>query len=176
MTNLSDLCDLWITFNEPMVVVNEGFMSGITPPNIKSLPAALDAALQSDSRASPGHGDDSRNSAAQGSRSRSSASRRGPGEQLPDYEAEASPEIDLDEWAAQITDSVANWAFLRRRIERRIGLEDLPPPPNFFREADVESDRETFESQADLRAKSTGFDWSKASKFRRAIRRWIGSA
>ena len=45
VTNLSDLSDLWITFNEPMVLVNEGFISGITPPNIKSLPAALDAAL-----------------------------------------------------------------------------------------------------------------------------------
>ena len=45
VSRLSDLCDLWITFNEPMVIVEEGFVTGVIPPNIKSLPAGFEAAL-----------------------------------------------------------------------------------------------------------------------------------
>jgi beta-glucosidase len=40
---LGDLCDLWITFNEPMIVVMTGYVNGEFPPNIKSLPDGFEA-------------------------------------------------------------------------------------------------------------------------------------
>lgn len=33
---LGDLCDLWVTINEPMVLLGEGYLEGITPPQIPS--------------------------------------------------------------------------------------------------------------------------------------------
>ncbi|MFT3769649.1 MAG: glycoside hydrolase family 1 protein [Minicystis sp.] len=43
---LGDLCDLWITFNEPMILVEMGYLKGIVPPLSSSLPAAYEAAYQ----------------------------------------------------------------------------------------------------------------------------------
>lgn len=42
---LRDLCDLWITFNEPSVLVNLGFVKGTYPPNLRSPWAAVLAAF-----------------------------------------------------------------------------------------------------------------------------------
>ncbi|MCC6809781.1 MAG: glycoside hydrolase family 1 protein [Deltaproteobacteria bacterium] len=42
---LRDLCELWITFNEPSVLVNLGFVKGDYPPNARSIPAAVQASL-----------------------------------------------------------------------------------------------------------------------------------
>ncbi len=43
--NLGDLCDLWITFNEPMILVIMGYLKGEIPPAIKSLDSAYEAAF-----------------------------------------------------------------------------------------------------------------------------------
>jgi beta-glucosidase len=42
---LRDVCDLWITFNEPSVLVNLGFVKGTYPPNVRSVWAAVQASL-----------------------------------------------------------------------------------------------------------------------------------
>jgi beta-glucosidase len=42
---LADLCDLWITFNEPMVLVNEGYLTGKIPPQIHSVTSGFEAAF-----------------------------------------------------------------------------------------------------------------------------------
>ncbi len=41
---LRDLCDLWATINEPMVLVGDGYLEGKVPPQISSPAAALNAA------------------------------------------------------------------------------------------------------------------------------------
>jgi beta-glucosidase len=43
---LGDLCDLWITFNEPMVLVQMGYLQALVPPQVSSLADASVAAYQ----------------------------------------------------------------------------------------------------------------------------------
>lgn len=43
---LGDLCDLWIPFNEPMVLVVMGYLKGEVPPQLKGLDHAFSAAFQ----------------------------------------------------------------------------------------------------------------------------------
>jgi beta-glucosidase len=43
---LGDLCDLWITFNEPIVLVSMGYLKGEVPPERNSLAEAYEAAYQ----------------------------------------------------------------------------------------------------------------------------------
>src|SRR5262249_726589 len=43
---LGDLCDLWITFNEPMVLVQMGYLQAPVPARVASLPDAFQAAYQ----------------------------------------------------------------------------------------------------------------------------------
>ncbi len=44
--NLGDLCDLWITFNEPMLFVIMGYLKGEIPPGETGLDSAYEAAYQ----------------------------------------------------------------------------------------------------------------------------------
>jgi beta-glucosidase len=44
--HLGDRCDLWITFNEPMILVELGYLRGIFPPLCSSLADAYEAAYQ----------------------------------------------------------------------------------------------------------------------------------
>lgn len=44
--HLGDACDLWITFNEPMILVEMGYLKGIVPPVRSSLADAYEAAYQ----------------------------------------------------------------------------------------------------------------------------------
>jgi beta-glucosidase len=46
LDRLGDLCDLWITFNEPMILVEMGYLKGIVPPLVSSLADAYEAAYQ----------------------------------------------------------------------------------------------------------------------------------
>jgi beta-glucosidase len=41
---LGDLCDLWATINEPMVLLGEGYLEGVIPPQIASPESAIQAA------------------------------------------------------------------------------------------------------------------------------------
>ena len=41
---LSDLCDLWATINEPMVLIGEGYLEGLIPPQRASPESAIQAA------------------------------------------------------------------------------------------------------------------------------------
>jgi beta-glucosidase len=43
-THLSDLCDLWITFNEPMILVQMSYVKGVTPPLKTGLQNGFEAA------------------------------------------------------------------------------------------------------------------------------------
>jgi len=43
---LGDRCDLWITFNEPMILVELGYLKGAFPPGRSSLADAYEAAYQ----------------------------------------------------------------------------------------------------------------------------------
>jgi beta-glucosidase len=131
VTELSDLCDLWITFNEPMVLVNEGFIKGIIPPAIQDLPSALDAAfnlirahrlvtsmiheLQPPKDQGPGF------------------PLRGVGlvNSLPYYEG-ARDGSGTDAWAAGIVEAISNWAFLNGAINGGLGLSELQEPDSFF--------------------------------------------
>ena len=42
--NLSDLCDLWVTINEPMALLGGGYLEGTIPPQIASPESAITAA------------------------------------------------------------------------------------------------------------------------------------
>ena len=42
--NLKDVCDLWMSFNEPMVLVQMGYLSALMPPMKASVPEAFEAA------------------------------------------------------------------------------------------------------------------------------------
>jgi beta-glucosidase len=44
VSRLGDLCDLWATLNEPMVLIGEGYFEGIIPPQIASPESAILAA------------------------------------------------------------------------------------------------------------------------------------
>lgn len=44
VSNLGDLCDLWVTVNEPMVLVGLGYLEGSIPPQIASPESAILAA------------------------------------------------------------------------------------------------------------------------------------
>ena len=44
VSRLSGLCDLWVTFNELMVLIGEGYLEGIIPPQIASPESAILAA------------------------------------------------------------------------------------------------------------------------------------
>ena len=46
LDHLGDLCDLWITFNEPMILVQMGYLQGVVPPLLSSLADAYEAAYQ----------------------------------------------------------------------------------------------------------------------------------
>jgi len=46
VSELGDLCELWITFNEPMVLVTMGYLKGEIPPLQASLDSAYEAAYQ----------------------------------------------------------------------------------------------------------------------------------
>ncbi len=46
VTQLGDLCDLWIPFNEPMVLVLMGYLKAEIPPQLQSLDSAYEAAFQ----------------------------------------------------------------------------------------------------------------------------------
>jgi beta-glucosidase len=46
ITTLGDLCDLWVTFEEPMTLVYYGYLNGQWPPAIASADAAFEAAFQ----------------------------------------------------------------------------------------------------------------------------------
>jgi beta-glucosidase len=46
LEELGDLCDLWVTFNEPMILVIHGYLLGSFPPRLTSLDAAFEAAYQ----------------------------------------------------------------------------------------------------------------------------------
>lgn len=43
--SLGDLCDLWVTINEPMVLIPEGYLEGVAPPQVASPESAIAAAL-----------------------------------------------------------------------------------------------------------------------------------
>jgi beta-glucosidase len=151
VSQLSDLCDLWITFNEPMVLVNEGFITGTIPPQIKFLPSAATAAfnlvrahrlatamiheIQPPRDLGPSH------------------PLRGVGlvNSLPDYEG-YDPDNLFDTWAGQIADEVANWAFLHGAIEGQVGSDDLPEAPNGFAQWLVDPIRDLLQPADDLRS------------------------
>jgi beta-glucosidase/6-phospho-beta-glucosidase/beta-galactosidase len=44
VTNLRDLCDLWVTVNEPVVLIGLGYLEGTIPPQIASPQLAVLAA------------------------------------------------------------------------------------------------------------------------------------
>jgi beta-glucosidase len=44
VTRLGDLCDLWVTINEPIVLIGEGYLEGIAPPQIASPESSILAA------------------------------------------------------------------------------------------------------------------------------------
>jgi beta-glucosidase len=44
--NLGDLCDLWITFNEPVVYVQMAYLGANIPPQMSSLDSAYEAAFE----------------------------------------------------------------------------------------------------------------------------------
>lgn len=43
---LKDVCDLWITFEEPMTLVRRGYLEGTFPPHLTSAETAFEAAFQ----------------------------------------------------------------------------------------------------------------------------------
>lgn len=45
VSQLGDLCDLWITFNEPMIVVIMGYLKAQTPPLVADLQSSYQAAF-----------------------------------------------------------------------------------------------------------------------------------
>jgi beta-glucosidase len=111
---LGDLCDLWITFNEPMVLVQMGYLQGLVPPRSSSLRDAYEAAYQ----IARAH----RLVAAMiHERQGPSPGARGPGGRLrgvglaqaiAGYEPEG-PGDPKDRQAAETIADLANWAFLR---------------------------------------------------------------
>lgn len=117
VTALDDLCDQWISFNEPSISVHLGYISGAYPPNERSLPRAFMAGL-SFVRAHQGlarwiH----RNSVAAPDAPRIGNRRDGRDElglvsslQLYSPRNALSP---LDHAAAWALDELANWTFLR---------------------------------------------------------------
>src|SRR5436305_10114658 len=44
VSRLGDLCDLWVTFNEPLVLIGDGYLEGLIPPQIASPESAILAA------------------------------------------------------------------------------------------------------------------------------------
>ena len=46
VAQLSDVCDLWITFNEPVVYVDMAYLAGMIPPQMSGLDNAFEAAFE----------------------------------------------------------------------------------------------------------------------------------
>jgi beta-glucosidase len=111
---LGDVCDLWITFNEPMVIVNEGFIKGIIPPQIHSIHKALDAAFN---LARAHRLATARIHLRQPPLPRSVPGLHGVGlvNSLPLYSAN-NPDNPIELLVAGAVDEFANWAFLKAAV------------------------------------------------------------
>jgi beta-glucosidase len=118
VSQLGDLCDLWITFNEPMVLVNEGFITGKFPPLVHSIPSAFEAAFN----LARAH----RLATALIHLRQPPVARSVPGlhgvglvNSLPLY-APKSAGNPIDELATYLTDEFANWAFLDAAVNGKL--------------------------------------------------------
>ncbi|APR79806.1 Beta-glucosidase [Minicystis rosea] len=123
---LDDLCDLWITFNEPMILVEMGYLKGIVPPLVRSLPDAFDTAyhlaeahrlVAAMIHARQGISPDARGA---------DGSLRGVGlaHAVADYEP-FDPDDPKDRAATSILAELSSWAFLRGLVGDRMAF-DIP--------------------------------------------------
>jgi beta-glucosidase len=147
VSQLGDLCDLWITFNEPMVLVKSGFLEGTMPPRIHSIQSAFDAAFNLArahrlatalihlrqppvGSATPGlHGVGLVNS-------------------IPLYAPE-DPSNPLDVLATQMIDEFANWDFLKAAVNGKLA----------FKKFDMEKDLPGLENENPAAIGSPRVDW-----------------
>jgi beta-glucosidase len=118
VSQLGDLCDLWITFNEPMVLVNEGYITGTIPPQIHSINSAFEAAFN----LARAH----RLATALIHLRQPPVDRSVPGlhgvglvNSLPFY-APKNPANPVDQVASYLVDEFANWAFLDAAVNGKL--------------------------------------------------------